>query len=82
MENDREVSSQLLATYRWRFNNEDKWKEMNNEYVKKYRDTNPNYPEKNRQYVKSYYENNRDKVLEKKREYYKKKKEQMNAFNT
>jgi hypothetical protein len=74
----KEVSSQLLATYRWRFNNEDRWKELCKINMKKYRDTNPNYPEKKKINDKTYYERNKERILQKKKEYYKRK----NDINT
>jgi len=74
----KEVSSQVLANYRWRFCNEEKWKELCKINMKKYKETNPNFTEQKKINAKRYYEKNKERILQQKKEYYKNK----NDINT
>ena len=71
----KELSSQVLANYRWRESNVDKWKELNRKNVAKYREKNENYYEKTKLYVKNYYERNKENILAKRKAAYALKKQ-------
>jgi len=64
------------ATIKWRENNKSKYLELQKSYNQKYQSSIDNYPELHRKGNQDYYKRNRDKILEKKREYYKKRMEQ------
>jgi hypothetical protein len=73
-----ELSSQVLANYRWRSNNPERWKEINKINMKKYKETNPNFTEQKKINDKKYYEQNKERILQQKKEYYNRNKSNIN----
>ena len=72
--NNTKAHRQKLATYKWRQTHREYYLKLNRKYEKKYRETSEYAKEANRRNVANYYEKNKERILQRQKDNYQRKK--------